>query len=62
MRGKYIVDEKGKRLAVIIEIKDYVKMQEALEELALIRAYDEAIPFEQAIEEIEREREKPTPP
>lgn len=54
---------------MIIGIKDYVKMQEALEELALIKAFDEAeasgdesIPFEQAIEEIERRRGKPTPP
>jgi hypothetical protein len=40
-----------------------VKMQEAIEELSLIRAYDEAKasghearPFEQAVEEIKRRR------
>lgn len=60
---RYIVDEKGEPTAVILDIKDYRKLLEDLEELESIRAYDEAkasgdegIPFEQAVEEIERSR------
>lgn len=57
----YVVDEKGNRIAVILDIADYQKLLEALEELESLRAYDaakasgdEAIPFEQAVAEIER--------
>ncbi len=59
----YIVDEKGNRTGVILDIKDFRKILEDLEELESIRAYDaakkskdEAIPFEQAVKEIEAER------
>jgi hypothetical protein len=58
---KYIVDEKGKAVSVIINIKSYRKLIAELEELEAIRAYDAAkdscddvIPFEQAIREIEK--------
>lgn len=60
---KFVVDEKGKRVGVILTIEDYRKILEELEELESIRAFDEAkasggeaIPFEQAIKEIEKER------
>lgn len=60
---QYVVDEKGEPVSVILDIGAYHKILEELEELASIRAYDaakasddEAIPFEQAIEEIERAR------
>jgi hypothetical protein len=60
---RYIVDEKGETTAVILDIKDYRKLLDDLEELESIRAYDEAktsgdeaIPFEQAVKEIERSR------
>ncbi len=59
--GHYVVDEKGKRVAVLVRIEDYEKLLEELEELDSIRAYDaakasgdEAIPLEEAIDEIER--------
>lgn len=62
-REKYVVDNKGRRTAVILDIGAYRKMLEELEELESIRAYDKAkasgegaIPFEQAIREIDRER------
>ena len=62
-REKYVVDSKGRRTAVILDIGAYRKMLEELEELESIRAYDkakasgdEAIPFEQAIREIDLER------
>lgn len=59
----YIVDAKGNRVGVLLDLEDYRKMLAELEELGSIRAYDaakasgdEAIPFEQAVAEIERER------
>jgi len=61
MNQKYITDERGNRTGVILHIKDYQRLLEALEELESIRAYDaaraagdEAIPFEQALQEIEK--------
>lgn len=59
----YVVDETGKRVGVLLGIKDYQKLLEELEELESIRAYDaakasgdEAIPFEEAVAEIEQDR------
>jgi hypothetical protein len=61
---QYVVDKNGDPVGVILDIGVYRKILEELEELATIRAYDaakasgdEAIPFEQAIEEIERARQ-----
>ena len=63
LKEKYVVDSKGKPVSVILNIKEYRKMLSNLEELELIQAYDEAIaskdeavPFEQAVKEIERSR------
>jgi hypothetical protein len=60
---KYITDDKGARVGVIIDIRHYRKMLEAMEELECIRAYDaakasgdEAIPFEKAVRQIEKSR------
>jgi len=60
LNKQYIVDEKGNRAGVILNIEDYREVLEKLEELESIRAYDaakaskeELIPFEQAIREIE---------
>lgn len=62
-KQEYVVDEKGNRIGVLLDIENYRQMLKELEELESIRAYDaakaskdEAIPFEQAIKEIERER------
>jgi len=53
---EFVVDEKGRRTKVIIDIEDYEKLLEALEDIEDIRACDEikasneeAIPLEQAI-------------
>lgn len=53
-KERYVVDEKGKRVGVILDVEDYEKLLEELEELEAIRAYDaakasgdEAVPFEQ---------------
>ena len=62
-KERYVVDEKGNRIGVVLDIKDYRRLLEDLEELEAIRAYDaakasgdEAIPFDQAVAEIEQNR------
>ena len=62
-KERYVVDEEGHRVGVILDLAEYRKIIEELEELESIRAYDaakasgdEAIPFEQAVDEIERHR------
>jgi len=62
-RERYIVDEAGQRLGVLLDMEEYLKLLEALEELESIRAFDaakasndEVVPFEQAVAEIERGR------
>lgn len=60
--GDYLIDEQGNPVGAgaVLDIADYHKL---LEELESIRAYDvakapsgEAIPFEQAVAEIENNR------
>lgn len=60
---RYIVDNDGEKVSVVLDIKEYEQVLADLEELESIRAYDrakasgdEAIDFDQAIEEIERSR------
>lgn len=60
---RYVVDGKGNRIGVLLDVRDYRKLLEELEELECIRAYDaakasgdEATPFEQAVAEIEKKR------
>jgi hypothetical protein len=63
IQERYIVDENGDRIGVILHIADYQQLLEEIEELECIRAYDaakasndEVIPFEQAIAEVEQAR------
>ena len=63
LHERFVVDKDGKQTAVLLDIQEYNKLLEALEELESIKAYDaaksagdEAIPFEQAIKEIHRQR------
>jgi len=63
MNLQFITDGKGNKIAVILPMEEYKRICEELEELESIRAYDaakaskdELIPFEQAIEEIEKSR------
>ena len=60
---KYLVDDTGERVAVLLDIDQYQRILEELEELETVRAYDaakgaqdESIPLDQAIKEIEQER------
>jgi hypothetical protein len=58
----FVVDEHGKRVAVLLDTADYKNVLKEFEELESIRAYDsakasqpETIPFDRAISEIERD-------
>lgn len=58
---QYIVDDKGRRVAVVLDIETYEQLLANLEEVEAIRAFDsakqsrdEVIPFEQAVNEIEQ--------
>jgi PHD/YefM family antitoxin component YafN of YafNO toxin-antitoxin module len=42
IKERYVVDEKGKRVGVLIDPKAYERILAALEELESIRAYDAA--------------------
>jgi len=63
LNEKYVINEKGERVSVLLDWQEYRRLLEELEELESIRAYDaakasggEAVPLEQAIEEIENKR------
>lgn len=63
MKTQFITDTSGKKVSVILPIKDYEKMLEELEELEDIKAYDRAkarksdpVPFEQAVKDLEQLR------
>jgi len=60
---RFITNEKGERLAVIIEIEEYEKLLEELEDAEALSEYHEAkasgeaaIPLDQALDEIRRNR------
>jgi PHD/YefM family antitoxin component YafN of YafNO toxin-antitoxin module len=60
LKERYVVDQTGNRVAVLIDIEEYQRILEALEELESINAYDQAkasndeiISFDQAVDEIE---------
>jgi PHD/YefM family antitoxin component YafN of YafNO toxin-antitoxin module len=60
---RFVIDKNGNRTAVLLDIEEYNTLLQELEELESIKAYDaakfsddETIPFEQAIEEIEKQQ------
>jgi len=64
LKEKYVVNENGERVSVLLDWEDYRALLEELEELESIRAYDaakasddESVPFEKAMEEIENKRQ-----
>jgi PHD/YefM family antitoxin component YafN of YafNO toxin-antitoxin module len=70
METRYIVDENGKRVSVILPIEEYEHVIESLEDLEDARGYDEAkaepargedelVPWEKVRREIESEYEEP---
>ncbi len=61
---RYLVDESGNRIAVVMNLDDYRRLLADVEELDAIRAYDAAkasgetpVPFAQAIAELDRRPE-----
>ena len=65
LNENFVVDAKGKKVSVLLPIKDYQKLLEELEELEDIKAYDNAInrkrefiPLDKALKEIESTRKK----
>jgi len=64
MKTQYITDESGRKVSVILSIKDYNKMIRNLEELEDIKSYDkamnskeESLVAEDAFKEIESKRD-----
>ena len=64
LKERYITDEQGNRIGVLLDIEEYQKLLEESEELDAIRAYDLAVsgeddesPFEVAIAEIENSQQ-----
>jgi hypothetical protein len=65
MKTQYITDTSGKKISVVLPIREYERMLRDLEELEDIKAYDLAkacksdpVPFEQAIMDIEQLRKE----
>ncbi len=63
LNERFIVDANGNRIAVVLDVAEYNRLLEELEELEDLRAYDEAksaaetpVPIEQAIARIEKKR------
>jgi hypothetical protein len=57
-REQFAVDEKGNRLSVLLDIRDYEQLPEALGGLGPVHAYEwaepsrsKAIPLDQAVDE-----------
>ncbi len=60
---RFVTDRDGKRTAVLLDMDEYAKLLRELEELESLKAYDaakstydEALPLEQALAEIEKNR------
>ena len=67
METRYVTDEKGERIGVILDVREYERLMEALEDLADLRAADETLeaiargeedllPLDEAVHEMEEER------
>jgi len=63
MKTQYITDDHGKKVAVIVPVKDYEKLMDELDELECIKAYDKAkarkqefIPASDVFKAIEQKR------
>jgi hypothetical protein len=62
-KEKYVTDSQGNRIGVLLDVDEYRRLLDALEELESVRAYDaavmardEAVPFDKAVEELKRDR------
>jgi PHD/YefM family antitoxin component YafN of YafNO toxin-antitoxin module len=65
MKTQYVTDDQGKKVAVILPVKDYEKIMDDLDELECIKAYDNAktrkqefIPAAEVFKTIEQKRKQ----
>ena len=69
METRYVTDEKGERIGVILDVREYERLMEALEDLADLQAADETLeaiangeeellPLNEAVQEMEEERSR----
>jgi hypothetical protein len=63
---RFLLDEQGRRVAVVLEVAEYERLLAQAEELEVIRAYDAAkaagdvaVPLDDALREIERRKDEP---
>jgi hypothetical protein len=64
---RFLVDDRGNRVAVVLDVAEYERLLAQVEELEAIRAYDTAkaagdtaIPLEDALRDIERRKARST--
>lgn len=62
---QFITDKKGKKISVVLPMKEYKKMLEELEELEDIRSFDDAmadkkpsVPIDKAFKVLDAKRKK----
>jgi hypothetical protein len=65
MKTQFVTDKKGKKIAVLIPLKEYERMLEELDELECIRVYDkvmesqpEYVPASKVFSAIEKKRKR----
>jgi hypothetical protein len=69
METLYVTDEKGERVGVILDMQEYQRIMEAVEDLAELQAADvalegvargeeEILPLDEAVREMEEERSR----
>ena len=69
METRYVTDEKGERVGVILDVREYERLMGTLEDLADLRAADETLeaiargeeellPLDEAVREMEEERRR----
>ena len=63
MKTQFLTDNRGKKLGVLLPMKEYIRMIEELEELEDIKLYDEvkarhepSIPIEEAFKQLDAKR------
>ena len=61
---RFVTDKDGKRIAVLLDMDEYAALLQESEELEALKAYDaaksdpdDAIPLDQTLVEIEKDRE-----
>jgi hypothetical protein len=64
-KPQFLFNDQGEKIAVVIGVAEYEKILEELEDAEALREYHEAkasgevgIPFDEAIERVERERSR----